>query len=185
MADIDIDLLRRVLRYEPETGKLTWRHRTPEMFSDGKYSRERRCSTFNALHADCEAFTSDDGNGYLQGTLFFVGYRAHRVVWALHYGYWPIEQIDHINGIRSDNRLINLRSVSSPENNRNQKLLSTNSSGTTGVSFDKRSGKWEAYIGVNGKRRLLGYFAAIAEAKTARKNAEVQFGYHANHGRAV
>ncbi len=176
-------LLRKLLRYEPDTGKLFWRERTPDMFEGGLYSSERSCRAFNTRHADKEAFTSDSFDGYKQGMTLGKAYQAHRIVWALHYGEWPEGQIDHINGIRDDNRIVNLRVVSNSENCKNQKLRSTNTSGHLGVSWHKPTGRWQAYIQTSGRINYLGIFKDFEEAVKVRKEAEEKYGYHENHGR--
>jgi len=111
-------------------------------------------------------------NGRLYGT--------SRLVWFYAKGEWPIF-IDHINHIRTDNRLINLRSVSHAENNKNQSKRSDNTSGVTGVCWHKKHKKWCAQIRVNGKQIYLGSFTDLADAVTARAAAKVEYGYHPNH----
>jgi hypothetical protein len=88
------------------------------------------------------------------------------------------------NGIRDDNRLVNLRDVTHKENLRNQKLSSSNKSGMTGVSWNKALNKWRALITVDYKMKHLGVFINIEDATQARKKAEKKYGYHANHGRS-
>jgi hypothetical protein len=149
----DIALLRNKFTADPETGKIFHRH--------GRI-----------------AFASKSGTGYLYG-----GYRgkvipAHRVMWALVHGRWPSE-IDHLNGVRDDNRLCNLREVTRQENTKNKARSRNNSSGVTGVDYSQ--GKWRAKLA----RRHLGYFATLDEAVAARKAAEAAHDYHPNHGRAV
>ena len=178
------ELLRKLLRYEPETGKLFWRERTPDLFKDGKYSAERNCAAWNGAWSGKEAFTAIDGQGYKVGSIFCCDYTAHRVIWAMVHGEWPIKQIDHINGIRDDNRITELRDVTHEENSKNQKRPLTNTSGVVGVSWYGRVQKWHARIQVGGKPKHLGYFTDFNEAVAARKAAEVKHGFHENHGRA-
>ena len=131
-----IDTLRKLLRYEPETGKLFWLIRTADLFNDGYRSAAGTCANWNAKYAGKEALTSLNGNGYRQGFIFNKHFVAHRVAWALHYGVWPENEIDHINHDRADNRILNLRDVSRRENSINSKPSANNTSGFNGVHFD-------------------------------------------------
>lgn len=108
--------------------------------------------------------------GYWESQLMGKLMKAHRIIWALHHGDWPNGQIDHINGIRSDNRIENIRDVNGGANQRNKKMTSRNSSGFTGVSFHSGSGRWRARIKVGGIEKCIGYFedknaASIAVCK--------------------
>ena len=107
-------------------------------------------------------------------------YYTARIIWFYAHGEWPIN-IDHINHRRDDNRLINLRSVTKVENNRNRSKRSDNTSGVTGVYWNKKARKWYARIQVNGKNIHLGSFNNMADAITARTAAKVDRGYHPNH----
>ena len=91
--------------------------------------------------------------------------------------------IDHEDGITTNNKLINLKAVTRRENNVNAKKRKDSSSSVTGVSYHKIKQKWTAYINDNGRRINLGDFLDINDAIAARKLAEIQYGYHANHGR--
>ncbi len=177
------DELRQLLRYEPETGKLFWKDRTPDMFRDGAHRAAWVCKRWNTKYAGREAFTTDNCNGYKIGGIENKSYLAHRVIWAMTSGKWPEADIDHINGDRRDNRLINLREVSRSENLRNMRRLDTNTSGRTGVYRDRAREKWMAYIQNDGKLVNLGRFDAFEDAVKAREQAEMRFGYHPNHGR--
>lgn len=108
---------------------------------------------------------------------------AHRVVWAMHYGQWPFNGLDHINGVRTDNRIINLRPADHTTNAQNMKLMSNNKTGIVGVSYNAKRGKYYASIRVRGKTRNLGLFDDIECAKVARRSAEIEHGFHPNHGR--
>jgi hypothetical protein len=79
--------------------------------------------------------------------------------------------VDHINNIRTDNRLINLRFATYKENNMNMSMKSNNTSGNTGVCFNKNSQKWCAHIKIDGIRKHLGYFENKDEAIEARVKA--------------
>lgn len=178
------DVLRQLLDYDPATGKLYWLARTPDLFTQGKKnSPESKCNRWNALYAGREALTANS-EGYRFGYVMGVGVGAHRVVWAWWHGEWP-NHVDHINGERDDNRIVNLRSVTQGENNRNQKFHRTNTSGVMGVSWMPKERKWQSYISVKGIHRSLGWFACFGKAIAARKAAEVQHGFHPNHGRRV
>ena len=174
VAKIDLptpDMLRQLLRYDPETGKLFWKERSPEMFPVGKRRAEHTCSIWNASFAGREAFTSIDNHGYAKGTIFQHSYAAHRVAFVLIHGRWPDHQVDHINGIRSDNRSENLREATSSQNKMNSKVRCDNSSGYKGVSFHKASNLWRANIRLNGKQRCIGYFKTAEEANDAYQKA--------------
>lgn len=82
---------------------------------------------------------------------------VHHVCWALYYGVWPKDQIDHENRIKTDNNISNLREATNRQNCRNRQNGS-NTSGYKGVSLKKVTGKYQARIMVDGKMISLGYF---------------------------
>lgn len=176
------DTLLQLLRYEPDTGKLFWLARSPSLFSaTTKHTADHQAARWNSRLAGKEAFTARNV-GYRYGAVDGRLYLAHRVIWKMVHGNDP-KQIDHINGIRSDNRLENLRSVEEVENHKNQQLHAHNTSGVCGVSFDRSRGKWEAHVTVGNRKQHLGRFASIEEAVAVRKQAEANLGFHPNHGR--
>tara|TARA_R110000787_G_scaffold4219_1_gene16335 strand:+ start:9 stop:581 length:573 start_codon:yes stop_codon:yes gene_type:complete len=170
--------LASLISYDPMTGKLHWLDRPL-----GLFKTKRAFSTWNARYAGCEALTALNGSGYLHGGILGQKHRAHRVIWALQTGDWPEEDIDHINGVRSDNSWSNLRAVSRSDNMRNAAMPCTNTSGHVGVHWCKPLSKWAAQIMDDGKSIHLGNFIEKADAIQARKSAENERGYHANHGR--
>ncbi|WP_310533126.1 HNH endonuclease signature motif containing protein [Novosphingobium sp.] len=184
MADrstITPELCRQLLRYEPETGRLFWLHRPRVMFNS-----DRIFNSWNSKWAGAEGFTSMRGSGadykcYIGG-IHDMKFKAHRVAWAIYYGEWPNE-IDHINGNPLDNRIANLRSVSHRENSRNRRMPTNNKSGHMGVRWDAKFSKWLARIKVDKGYKHIGLFADINDAIAARKAAEIELGYHDNHGR--
>jgi len=117
-------------------------------------------------------------NGYLTVGIEGKIYRVHRVAWCMHHGYWPENEIDHINRIRHDNRIENLREVSHACNLRNAKLASNNSSGIRGVYWEKKSKKWRAFIEVNKKRIGLGSYKNIENAVIARFLSELEHNWN-------
>ena len=178
--DLTADLARRLLRYDPSTGKLYWRSRTPEMFSHCK-SPHGVCKMWNTRYAETEAFMPVDSGGYKIGTIFCRHLKAHRVIWLIETGKWPVN-IDHINGVRTDNRWGNLREVTFSENMKNKRINKNNTSGVTGVFLNKTTNKWTASIGYKGRRLILGTFEDKQDAIIARRKAEVENNYHKNHG---
>ena len=176
------EMLREVLRYEPETGRLFWLERTPDMVAGKVSDPEAWCASWNSINAGRQAFTLTDTQGYKAGKVYGRRLPAHRVVWAVVHGEWP-GQIDHINGDRTDNRMINLRNVSGAQNMKNKRLYARNVTGVSGVR--RRGPRWEVTIGIGGRSEWLGSFSDMDEAIAVRRAAEARVGYHENHGRAV
>jgi len=172
----DRDYLLKRLRYEADTGKLFW---LPKAVSE--FFNPLAAKTWNARFAGQEALNTANGRGYMWGRLDYNRYAAHRVIWKMMTDEEPIE-VDHINGIRSDNRFVNLRSVSASENRKNMRLSRYNKSGVSGVAETKDG--WTAKININGNPIWLGLHPTKAEAVAARVAAERVAGFHPNHGRA-
>ena len=162
--DIDVEVLRELLNFNPNTGIFTWKvtrsNKIPVGVIAGSLGKNR----------------------YTRIKINKVLYSAHRVAWCLSYGEWPKDQIDHINGIRSDNRLINLRLSTQIDNHRNQKMYTNNTSGVMGVYWCKAVNKWSARIRINYKVLYLGLFADLEDAKEARRKAEIQYAFDPYHG---
>lgn len=145
-----LDRLKNVLNYDPETGVFTWK-RPAHQKTSGKLAGHKTKREYIYIGIDGEV------------------YRAHRIAWLYYYGKPPINSIDHINGIRSDNRICNLRDVSNTVNTENQTRATAQnkSSGVLGVSREKNHRRWRAHIGVNGRQIHIGYFDTIEEAQKA------------------
>lgn len=148
--------------YTQDTGDLRWR-----------VARSRSAAGSIAGSVDHEGYVIVGFQG--------KRYRAHRIILAMVTGEFP-DQVDHIDGNRSNNRLENLRAVSNQQNARNQKIRKNNRSGVMGVCWHKGVSKWVSHIRVDGKAKYLGSFDSIQEAANVRKVAEDLFGFHKNHG---
>jgi hypothetical protein len=177
----DQALLLKLLRYEPDTGKLFWRERTPNMFEPCCVSIEHAAANWNARCAGKPALNANSGNGYKEGALHNRKVYAHRVIWKMITGEDPMF-VDHINGDRSDNRFCNLRSVDRLQNMQNTGLRHTNRSGCPGVRWTPKIRKWQARITVNKRIMLLGAFVTLEDAIRVRRAAEREYGFHPNHG---
>jgi len=99
-------------------------------------------------------------------------YPTHRLIYFWHHGYMPENNLDHINRIRTDNRIENLREASISCNARNTGNHKDNKSGVKGVCKYPALNKWQAYIAVNSKNYKLGYFDDFDEAVLTRLAAE-------------
>lgn len=169
-VNLSADMLAMVLECDFATGTLRWKPRGPELFHDNaRWSAAEMCRSWNTKYAGAEAFTAHNAFGYRIGRVFSQSKLAHRVVWALAYGDWPNGEVDHINRVRSDNRLSNLRAVSHAENSRNRRKPVNNTSGHLGVSFHKRLSKWQASVNAYGVKQHVGYFNTAEEAVEARR----------------
>lgn len=164
--------------YNPETGDLRWKPRPQNHYPT--MSGWRKATTrFSGKIAG-----SLDRKGYYRVNLDGTIYRAHRLIWLIVYGVYPLGEVDHINGNPRDNRIENLRVVTQWVNSKNKKMPSHNTSGRIGVAWREDLGKWSAKIGIGkSKSKSLGFFDTKAEAIAARIGAEKVLCYHVNHGR--
>lgn len=155
------DQLRELVEYNPETGKMYFKPRPMSMFPNARIGK-----AWNTRCAGKEAFSTNN-RGYRCGPINGILCIAHRAAWALYYGEWPSEDIDHINQVKSDNRIKNLRLATDSENLRNIPMYSTNTSGYKGVSKCKRSGRWVARVSTGKEYKSLGRFDTREEASRA------------------
>lgn len=185
-SQIPIEILKELILLDKSTGRMQWKERKPSHFAaSGKRGPDHICKNWNSRNANTPALECIDGSGHLTGRIFNNLLYAHRVVFAMTVGHWPSHSIDHINGDPADNRIKNLRDVPHIENLRNQVTRKNNTTGVNGVSFNKRLGKWMAHICVKGKYTHLGFFLIKEAAISARQAANIEFGFHQNHGRVA
>lgn len=109
------------------------------------------------------------GAGYQQFSIDGRMYQSHRLAWLYVYGEYPSLDIDHINGIKTDNRIANLRLATESQNGFNVGIRSDNKSGFKGVHKDSKSGKWVAEAKIHGKKFRLGRFGDAEDAANAYK----------------
>jgi hypothetical protein len=114
-----------------------------------------------------------DGRGYLTQTCQGKRYYLHHLMWAWVHGRWPLGVIDHVNRNPSDNRIDNLREVTSSRNNANCAVRRHSISKRKGVYRDKRDGRYYAFIDLDGDRQCLGGFQDADGAYEARRTAEL------------
>ena len=141
--------LKELLDYDPETGVFTW----------------IKPRTGVPLGAEAGSMTHD---GYRRIVVDQQEYRAHRLAWLYVYGEMPSGVIDHINRVRDDNRISNLRDVTCRVNSHNHGGYDTNRSGVTGVWWVKSNKRYHAYLG----RKYLGCYKKFDDAVFARRKAE-------------
>lgn len=147
--------VQRELSYCPDTGNLYW-------------IRQRATITVGAVAGTTQV------DGYRRIMLYRKRYKAHRLAWLLYYSEDPGDrQIDHIDGNRSNNAISNLRICLQHENSANVRIKKNNTSGTPGVSYHKKTGKWRAYIMRHRKQHYLGLFSRLKDAVEARDRAAV------------
>jgi len=181
MAELTVLHLYMLLNYFPDTGLFQWCERTPLMV-DLFNLDSRAVDSWNTKYANKQAGHTDPDE-YTIISILGEDYKAHQIAWLMYYGHWPENEIDHINGIRSENWINNLRDVTRPVNMKNKPKYKTNKTGIIGVYWHKLSKKWAASISVNKKVLHLGVYETIELAASVRAAAEKQYGYHQNHGR--
>lgn len=174
------EIVRELLDYNPETGLLAWAKRDRKWFSS-----DNACNTFNTQFqgkpAGCTRIRKN-GYGTIEVRVLDKMWYAHRLAWMWMTDEPLPEEIDHINRDATDNRWVNLRAATKTDNQRNSSLRSDNTSGVTGVYWEKAPGKWSARIRVNNKMVFLGYFESKDGAIAARLDAEIKHGFDAHHG---
>jgi len=155
--------LKSLLHYDKETGIFTWKKRKTSV---------REGSVAGHTHP----------NGYIRICIHGTLYSAHRLAFLYEQGAWPKAQVDHENRVRTDNRWVNLREVTCMENRRNSTLSRKNTSGYNGVTWNAAREKWVAQIKAENHSQYLGGFDEIEDAVAARREADVTYGFHPNHG---
>jgi hypothetical protein len=149
--------LKTLLDYNQDTGLFTWK-----LYRGG-----------TAKVGDTAGKV--EANGYHRIKVNGKLYLAHRLAWFYEYGIWPDKDLDHINRIKTDNRLVNLRVATRSENIQNTGLRKNNSSSVIGVSWNNQKSMWRAYITKDYKQIHLGLFKSKDEAVVARQKAEQTF----------
>lgn len=140
--------IRDLVDYNPETGVLT---------AKANFSGRQAGSVIG----------SQTWQGYYAFSLFGKKCFAHRLAWLLHYGEWPSQPIDHINGIKTDNSIRNLRLCSLSQNQFNKPTQKNNTTGVKGVYWNKRDKRYVASVQFNGKKYSAGHHKDIENAKEA------------------
>lgn len=187
IPDVTTEDILRVVSYDPDSGFFTWKRRFPQAGED-----PAKVAAWNTRYV-----------GRRAGSVFKRGYRVleiksrkiteHRVAIKLITGHWPAQDVDHINGVRDDNRAANLRCVSRSQNLQNTtKLRRNNTSGVKGVSYIPKEKKWivrirefkgktagGAYLG---RYRYFGRFDSLEEASAVASRARsILHGEFAKH----
>ena len=152
--------LCELLHYDPTTGIFRWRMRSGR---HGRIPAGSIAGCNNKIHEYHEIWCDK------------VLYKAHCLAWLYINGVWPKNEMDHINQKRSDNRWCNLREATLQQNLKNKALYKSNTTGCSGVTLHKGSGKYLARIGYDCKRIHLGYFEKLFDAETSYKEAKAKF----------
>lgn len=159
MVDLTAERLRRIVKYDPETGSFEWLMSLSFRRPLGSECGEIKASGYRLIGIDGRR------------------YRAHRLAWLYMKGHWPSLQIDHRNGVRSDNRWANLREATQAQNSAN--MMRSSKFGMKGVNRYENAVtgtvRYRAHITANGKSIYLGSFKTSAEAADAYRLAAIKY----------
>lgn len=156
---------REYLDYDPNTGHLTWIKKPNKRVLIGNRAGNLRKDGYRAIYFKSKA------------------YQEHHVVWCWYYGDYPPEQLDHINHVRDDNRISNLRAVTKAENARNRTRRESRVN-EVGVWWCRKRYKYVAEITVQGKKVFQRTYDDIETAIQERKAKAIELGFHENHGQS-
>lgn len=151
----ELTYLDKNYEYDPESGQIIRK----ELLYPGTQSIQKERKVVGSIQ-----------NKYIKVSILALKktYYAHHLAWYLYHGKWPQQNLDHIDGNGTNNRIDNLRLANAQTNSYNRgKNKNSGSSQYKGVSYNKNSKKWAAYITHNYKRIFLGYFNAEIEAAQA------------------
>ena len=167
MLELRYEEVAKLFTYDRESGVLYWR------------IRDRN----TIRHKYVAGSIKGTNDGYRRVGIKGKIYQEHRIIMMLCFGHIPENaEIDHINHVRNDNRLANLRFATQRENLKNQSVSSKSTTGVTGVYFNKSRNKFIAQIKVSRQVHYLGCYNTLEEAAAARAEANLKYGFHSNHG---
>jgi hypothetical protein len=182
VIELTAELAKRLLDYNPISGELFWKARTPDLFKNKRVA-EGHCEWWNSKYSGKIAYSLVDNNkNYKRSRITLLGktYFSHRVIWLIQTGKWPDNEIDHIDMNSNNNKWNNLREASRSQNAANRKISPINTSGFKGVYLNKSKNYWYAQIRISGKLTHLGIFPSKEEAAKAYTDmAEKVFGEYA------
>ena len=176
VKNLTLEYASQCLSYDPETGIFVWKERPQE-----HYKTINGWKIFIGKFANKIAGKNNE-NDYSYIKIDKKVYASHQLAFLFMEGKFPDTEVDHINGIKNDNRWVNLRKSNRYLNNYNTKVKKNSASGIKGVFFNKKANLYFSTIRVYGKRIHLGYFKTKEECAKARKEAELK--YHGEYARA-
>lgn len=169
--------LSMLVDYNQETGDFIWKTRE---------GQDVGSKVFNSSWAGKRAGKVEK-DGYIRISVKVFGrshwIRAHRLAWYMVYGSLPVNEVDHVNQQKGDNKISNLRDVTRTQNMRNRPMLGRNTSGVNGVCWSKSARKWQSYGQDGGKLKVLGTFLDIDEAAAVANAFRMRNGYSSAHGK--
>lgn len=151
--------LKLNLSFNPETGIFTWL-----VANNGRVKVGMIAGSLSST-------------GYLYIMIDRKNYKSHRLAWLYMTGEWPKKMIDHIDGEKSNNRIVNLRDCNQSQNMQNMRASKINASGYKGVSWHNATSKWRSRAKLKRKQYHLGLFEHAEDASQAYQNFAKQ-----NHG---
>jgi len=157
--------LKNILHYNPKNGVFIWSKKISKKINTGDIAGDV------------------NKRGYCRIGIRGKKYASHILAWIYIYGEAPENDLDHIDHNKTNNKISNLRIVTPSENAMNQTMSKANKSGFNGVVWNKKAGKWMVQIAFERNQIYLGIYDDIHDAIEVRKEANIKYGFHTNHGR--